>query len=229
MKKTSGKTDMKGNHRPKRSSKHSSNSHSRTASSKSGNHRRASRSRLSDSWLKDFLSEMLAVEQGGEKLYDKAISELQHDKLRDKLEEFREETQRHAELVQEMMEVAGVESDYVSPGAEAAEHKAEGLLSTEVEEALQDLNNIENLVLAETKDHWNWEMLSSVAARIEEKELKDSVRRAVSEVFKQEREHLQWNQDTLTELATEMAEQKDSEEELDQEGAEQLERSSRDY
>jgi rubrerythrin len=150
---------------------------------------------------------MLAVEEGGIKLYEKALDELQHEELRDKLEELHEETQRHVELVQEMMQAAGIDADHKSPGAEAAEHKAEGLLSTEVEEELRDLNNIENLVLAETKDHWDWEMLSSIVSRIQERELKDAVRSAVSEVFKQEREHLQWNQDTLTELAMEMAEQ----------------------
>jgi hypothetical protein len=43
--------------------------------------------------------------------------------------------------------------------------------------------------------------------------LKDAVRSAVTEVFKQEREHVQWNQETLTELAMEMATRKDADEE----------------
>ena len=61
-----------------------------------------------------------------------------------------------------MLEAAAGDSNYQSPGAEAANHKAEGLLSTQVPPELTDLNNIENLVLAETKDHWDWEMLALV-------------------------------------------------------------------
>jgi rubrerythrin len=219
MKKKSGKPNSKSNGRtgtPSNGARQSRNGRSHAAASSRSNSRgsssrakASSRQPISMKWLKDFLSEMLAVEEGGIKLYQKALDELQHEELRDKLEEFHEETQRHVELVQEMMEAAEMDPEQKSPGAEAAEHKAEGLLSTEVEEELRDMNNIENLVLAETKDHWDWEMLSSIVGRIEERELKDAVRAAVSEVFKQEREHLQWSQVRLTELAMEMAELQD--------------------
>ncbi|HVN29109.1 MAG TPA: DUF892 family protein [Candidatus Binataceae bacterium] len=175
--------------------------------------------------MNDFLSEMLAVEEGGEKLYAKALEELAHDDLRDKLEEFHEETQRHIELVREMMQSAGIDDSHKSPTAEAAEQKAEGLLSVEVEDHLKDLNNIENLVLAETKDHWDWEMLNSIAGRIEDADLKDVVRDALAEVFKQEREHLLWNQQTLTMLASEAAERQETGEEAEDEEKE----SARDY
>jgi hypothetical protein len=82
------------------------------------------------------------------------------------LEKLLDQTRRHVELCVEMMEAAGTNESHGSPGAEAAEHKAQGLISTEVPEELADLNNFENLVLAETKDHWNWETLSSVAGEI---------------------------------------------------------------
>ena len=118
---------------------------------------------LGAEWLKDFLSEMLAVEKGGVKLYEKALSELEHPELEQKLTDFLRQTERHVELCTEMLEAAAGDPNYQSPGAEAADHKAEGLLSTQVPAELTDLNNIENLVLAETKDHWDWEMLASVA------------------------------------------------------------------
>ena len=62
-------------------------------------------------WLKDFLSEMLAVERGGVKFYEKALSELSHEELRDRLEEFLEETRRHVELCEEMVGAAGGDPD----------------------------------------------------------------------------------------------------------------------
>src|SRR3984957_19361600 len=123
-------------------------------------------SEVSVEWLRDFLSEMLAVEKGGVKLYERALSDLEHSELEDKLTEFLKQTHRHVELCASMLEAACGNPDYMSPGAQAADHKANGLITAEVPPKMLDLNNIENLVLAETKDHWNWEMLASIAPKI---------------------------------------------------------------
>ena len=186
------------------SMRHSNGRHS-NGNHKSRNSHKPATSSISPMWLKDFLSEMLAVEKGGVKLYDKALSDLEHSEHEAKLNEFLRQTRRHVELCTEMLEAAGGDSNYQSPGAMAAEHKAECLISTKVPPEMMDLNNIENLVLAETKDHWNWEMLASVAARIEDPELKRMARKAISEVRKQEKMHLDWNEQTLSKLAMESA------------------------
>ncbi len=162
---------------------------------------------VGEEWLKDFLSEMLAVEKGGVKLYEKALSELEHPELEQKLTDFLRQTERHVELCTEMLEAAAGDSSYQSPGAQAADHKAEGLLSTQVPPELTDLNNIENLVLAETKDHWDWELLASVASKIGDPELKRIASKAIREVRKQEQTHVNWNEQTLTKLALEIATQ----------------------
>jgi hypothetical protein len=148
---------------------------------------------------------MLAVEMGGVKLYDKALNELQHPEHEDKLGQFLQQTERHVELCTEMLEAAGGDSNYQSPGAQAAEQKADGLRSAEVPAEMADLNNIENLVLAETKDHWNWETLASVVSKIGDPELKRMATKAISEVRKQEKMHLDWNEKTLSKLAMESA------------------------
>ena len=49
----------------------------RQSSSSRAPQRRGQKS-VGEEWLKDFLSEMLAVEKGGVKLYEKALSELDH-------------------------------------------------------------------------------------------------------------------------------------------------------
>jgi len=153
-------------------------------------------------WLCDFLSEMLAVEHGGVELYEKAISQLSHDGLSEKLESFLEQTRRHVELCKGMLEAAGAETDYMSRGADAAIQKAKGLLAVEVPEEMNDLNN---LVLAEAKDHWNWDILAATASKVRNKKLKSAVTKAVREVRSQEREHLKWNTGELTRLAKEMS------------------------
>jgi len=162
-------------------------------------------SSLNSQWLRDFFSEMLAVEKGGVKLYQKALDELTHSEYEDMLNEFLRQTERHVELCTAMLTATGADADYQSPGAQAADHKAEGLISTRVPAEMIDLNNIENLVLAETKDHWNWDMLAAVARKIDDAELKRMALKAIGEVRKQEKLHLDWNEKTLSTLAKESA------------------------
>jgi hypothetical protein len=116
-----------------------SRSKSRSQTGRKGSNSRRPRSwaasrALGQAWLKDFLSEMHAVEQGGVQLYEKALEELQHEMYQTQLEKFLDQTRRHVELCVEMMEAAGTNESHGSPGAEAAEHKAQGLISTEVPE-----------------------------------------------------------------------------------------------
>jgi rubrerythrin len=173
-----------------------------------GSHVRSGRQRsfpLNPKWLKNFLSEMLAVEMGGIKLYQKALNELEHSELKDKLNEFLCQTERHVELCTDMLRAADGDSNYRSPSAQVAEHKANGLIGTQVPEEMADLNNIENLVLAETKDHWNWEMLASVARKIGDVELKRMATKAIREVRRQEKTHLDWNEQTMSKLVMESA------------------------
>jgi rubrerythrin len=172
----------------------------------------------------EFLSQMLAVERGGVMLYEKALRDLTEEDLREDLEEFLEQTKHHVELCEEMLEQAGGSPDESSPAAEAAEQKAEGLLSVEVPDELVDFNNIENLVLAETKDHWNWERLSELSGSIKDRDLKSVITQAVREVLKQEQTHLDWNSETLTELAHKMMIEPEEGEEAEDEEEMEMER-----
>jgi rubrerythrin len=175
------------------------------ASHKRPTSRKRTQKVLSPDWLKDFLSEMLTVETGGVKLYQKALNELQHSELKEKLTIFLHQTERHVELCAEMLTAAAGDSEYRSPGARAADHKANAFISTKVPYKLMELNNFENLVLAETKDHWNWEMLASTITAIRDPQLRRLVRKATGEVRRQEKYHLNWNEQTLTKIAMEAA------------------------
>jgi hypothetical protein len=55
-----------------------------------------------------------------------------------------------------------------------------------------EINAIENIVLAETKDHADWEMLGKIARQSNDSRLRDVLKPAVSEVEPQEDEHLNW-------------------------------------
>jgi rubrerythrin len=182
-----------------------------------------SRTELDNAKVVEFLSQMLAVEKGGVMLYEKALEQLADPDLRDQLEEFLEQTRRHVELCEDMLEQAGGSGQEDSPAAQAAEAKAKGLISVDVPEEMADFNNIENLVLAETKDNWNWEMLAEVSRSIKDRELRSTISRAVREVSRQERKHVDWNTSTLSRLAREMLMQKAREAGEEEEDTEQME------
>jgi len=194
-----------------------------TRAKRATNGRRVRRQPLNMQWLRDFVSQMLAVERGGEKLYQRALDELEHEELRDRLERFAEQTRRHVELCEQMLEVAGCDLDYLSQEAHLAEQKVEGLLSAEADEELRDLNNLENLLLAETKDHWNWETLATVTSEIEDRELSRAVRKAATEATRQELDHVKWTADQITKLTQEMARREEpTEEEVEAEDSEEM-------
>ena len=212
---------MKQDRQTKHHAKKSGNGADGHGRSSSGSRGRAAE--LDSGWLMEFLSEMLTVERGGVMLYEKALRELEHEELGEQLEEFLEETRRHVELCEEMVKAAGGDPEEMSPGAEAAQSKAEGLLAVEVPAHMADMNNIENLVLAETKDHWNCDLLAKKMKLIKDKELKSVISDAVREAGKQERDHVNWNTETLTELADEMSQQGAGEEMEEDEGEEREE------
>jgi len=64
-----------------------------------------------------------------------------------------------------------------------------------------EINAMENIVLAETKDHADWELLGHIAHRSEDSKLSELLKPAVSEVEGQEDEHLQWTKTKMGELA----------------------------
>jgi hypothetical protein len=63
-----------------------------------------------------------------------------------------------------------------------------------------EINAIENIVLAETKDHADWEMLAKIARQSNDSRLRDVLKPAVSEVEPQEDEHLNWTKEQLAQL-----------------------------
>lgn len=160
---------------------------------------------ISMEMLRDKLSEFLAVERGGLKLYDEAIRIVTDTEISKKFELFREQTRRHETILMQVMEQLGVDPRYVSPGAKVAQEKANGLLRTMTSpdglpSKAAEINAIENIVLAETKDHADWEMLGKIARQSDDSRLRDVLKPAVSEVEPQEDEHLNWTKEQMARL-----------------------------
>ena len=156
--------------------------------------------------LMDKLSEFLTVEHGGVELYATAIKIVRNREVKDKFREFHKQTMRHVEILTGIIEKLGGKPTYKSVGAKLAEAKAKALLKTMTDgkaktPAEAELNAIENIVIAETKDHADWELLGHIAHRSEDSKLSQLLKPAVAEVEDQEDEHLHWTQKKMAELA----------------------------
>jgi rubrerythrin len=161
--------------------------------------------RFAPGLLMDKLSEFLTVEKGGVKLYQQAIQLVRDPEVLDKFREFYEQTKRHEEILTNVIRSLDGDPTYMSRGARLAQAKAESLLSTMtmsdgVSPKEAEINAMENIVLAETKDYADWELLSKIAYRSSDSRVSSVLKPAVGEVRDQENEHLTWTQQAMARL-----------------------------
>jgi hypothetical protein len=101
------------------------------------------------------------------------------------------------------MRSLGFDPQYMSSEARLAEEKAGAPLKTMTQAdglnaKAAELNAIENIIRAETKDHADWEMLGKIARQADDSQIRDVLKPAVSEVEPEEDDHANW---TKTEMA----------------------------
>jgi rubrerythrin len=157
------------------------------------------------SLLMDKLSEFLAVERGGVKLYEIAIQQVSDAEVLNRFREFYQQTRKHVEILSRVIANLGGDPTYISPGAKTAEEKAQALLSTMTQSdgmapQQTEMNAIENIVIAETKDHADWELLGHIARRSSDSRLRDVLKPAVDEVAPEEDQHLNWTTEQMARL-----------------------------
>ena len=145
--------------------------------------------------LKSLLYQMMETEKGGVKIYTTALQCAMNEDMKEEWTKYLEETRHHLEVVQEMFIQFNLDAQAVVPDAKIVGHIGESLVNamnmakqSGTPESAQ-LVACECVVLAETKDHLNWELLSKYAeeAQGEEKEILTA---ATNEVEDQEDEHL---------------------------------------
>ncbi|MDP8922659.1 MAG: ferritin-like domain-containing protein [Chloroflexota bacterium] len=182
----------------------------------------------------DKLSEFLMVEQGGLELYRVAASRCTDPNMKARYEEFGRETAHHREVLIRLIEQLGGDPSYVSPTARVAQFKAAKLLESSnciggLGQQEIELNDLENVLLAETKDHADWHLLEELAKQMADPgvmqtleegakqmlgmtpgglsldEMRRAVQAAVDEVESEEDEHLAWARETLTRMSLLMA------------------------
>ena len=156
--------------------------------------------------LLDTLSEFLMVEQGGLQLYAVAAARATNRALKQRYQAFGAETAQHRAVLVQLIERLGGDPSYVSPTARVAQFKGAKLLESSscvagLSQEELEANDLENVLLAETKDHADWELLAQLVEQVDDPAVKQALQAAVDEVESQEDEHLTWARETLSQLS----------------------------
>lgn len=147
------------------------------------------------SGVKELLLQSLETERGGIKIYTSAISAAVNEDLREEWQEYLEETQHHEEVLTRVFSELGMDTEEMSPGREVCAHNGASLVAAielakaNADPAAAELVACECVVLAETKDHFNWELIGKVAESADDK-VAQVLKAAYDEVEEDEDHHL---------------------------------------
>ena len=145
--------------------------------------------------LHELLYQALETEQGGILVYQNALRCALNADLKKEWEEYLEQTQNHERIIRELFEAFDLDPEVETPGRAVVREIGESLvkaMATALDagppEAAQ-LVAAECVILAETKDHQNWELIGEVAKKSKGEEAK-ALKTAYEEVEDEEDEHL---------------------------------------
>lgn len=145
--------------------------------------------------LHGLLYQALETEQGGIKVYSKALECVQNENLKEEWQEYLQQTRNHERIVLEVFEKLGLDPVKETPGRKVVRHIGQSLVKA-MDMALSEgspdeaeLVAAECVVHAETKDHLNWELIGEAGKKAKGDEGK-TLRAAHEEVEEEEDEHL---------------------------------------
>lgn len=127
------------------------------------------RNEVDHAQLQELLLQALATERGGIEVYSHAIAVAQNDDLREEWQEYLEETRTHEQVLLNVLAELGINSETPTVGRDIVTHQAAALVKAiqmAAENATPSAAELvagECVVLAETKDHLNWELIGHVA------------------------------------------------------------------
>ncbi|HEY5973014.1 MAG TPA: hypothetical protein VIT22_13835 [Pseudoxanthomonas sp.] len=119
--------------------------------------------------VKELLLQALETERGGIHVYTAALKAAVNDDLKKEWQEYLEQTETHEQVLVRVFEELAMDTEEQSPGREVVAHLGRSLVAA-IEMAMKkapaeaaELVAAECVVLAETKDHQNWELIGRVA------------------------------------------------------------------
>jgi len=122
-----------------------------------------------DAQVRELLLQALETERGGIKVYENAIQSARNDDLRKEWKEYLAETRTHERVLLNVFAELNIDPEEQSPGRAVVAHLGESLVKA-IQMARANGSPVaaelvagECVVLAETKDHMNWELIGHVA------------------------------------------------------------------
>jgi len=157
-------------------------------------------------FVADLLSAMLTHERCGRHLYRSCEGRSNNPISQAKYREFGQETERHVEIIERLIDAAGGNPNYISPYARAVEGMDSNLLestfmlSGSLDPMTAEMALLDAVLVAESIDHANWTTMRELTAAMADGELRAAFQAAVDEVEMQEDEHLGWARTTREEM-----------------------------
>ncbi|MFZ1498198.1 MAG: hypothetical protein WAT33_00005 [Giesbergeria sp.] len=156
--------------------------------------------------LEDLVLQMMETELGGEKIYRAAIATAVNGDLKEEWQGYLKETLHHQDVVRGLCATLGLNADQQSPTRTVVRHIGKSLVQA-IEMAQRNalpaaaqVVAAECVVLAETKDHSNWELLGRVA-EVATGDIGKAFRAAHEDVEQDEDHHLFHTKGWMRELA----------------------------
>jgi ferritin-like metal-binding protein YciE len=144
--------------------------------------------------VEELLLQSLEHEQGGVKVYSTAVQCAQNPDLKEEWHEYLEQTKTHVTALESACRALGIDAGKETPGRQVVRHVG-GALVEAMNMALKhgdlaaaELVACECVVLAETKDHADWQLLGKCAENLGPEA--EALREAYGTIEDQEDEHL---------------------------------------
>jgi rubrerythrin len=155
--------------------------------------------------VRELLLQSLEHERGGVKIYKSAVESARRPDLRAEWSNYLRQTETHVTALTEICEAFGIDPFTMTPGTTLVRSTGNALLQVmEAARAAGDaaaaqIVAAECVVLAETKDHLDWELIGEVAKQLPE-EQRPILQQAYERIEEEEDEHLYHTQGWCREL-----------------------------
>ncbi|HEY5805172.1 MAG TPA: ferritin-like domain-containing protein [Lysobacter sp.] len=129
----------------------------------------ARKASINEQQVNELLYQALETELGGIEIYETAIRCAVNEDLKEEWQGYLDETKTHRKVLLTVFEALGLDPNAKTPGREVVGHIGKSLvaamqMATKTgDPTAAELVATECVVLAETKDHHNWELIGKVA------------------------------------------------------------------
>jgi rubrerythrin len=145
--------------------------------------------------VEELILQSLEHEIGGVQIYEKAVACAVNPDLQSEWQEYLKQTQSHVQALESVCQALGIDPKKEIPGRKVVRHigtalvEAMGLAQAAGDPAAAELVACECVVLAETKDHADWQLLGKCAEQLEGAP-GEALKQAYKLIEDQEDEHL---------------------------------------